>query len=141
MLLATTITLPETLSNMSITDVCCTIVLGVALLLSFVQIAPIKINPWSKIARAIGRGFNGDVMDRLEEYEANNNRYRILRFDDEIRHEVLHTKEHFDQILDDITDYENYCIDHPKYKNNKACLAIDNIRRTYDKCATEHTFL
>lgn len=140
MLLAAT-TLSEAVANMSITDLCWTVFVLIAFLLSCIQIAPIKINPWSKIARAIGRAFNGDVMDRLEEYEANNNRYKILRFDDEIRHDVLHTKEHFDQILDDITEYERYCVDHPKYKNNKASLAIDNIRHTYAKCGTEHTFL
>lgn len=140
MLLAST-TLSEALANMSVTDLCWTVFVLIAFLLSCIQIAPIKINPWSKIARAIGRAFNGDVMDRLEEYEANNNRYKILRFDDEIRHDVLHTKEHFDQILDDITEYERYCVDHPKYKNNKASLAIDNIRHTYAKCGTEHTFL
>lgn len=140
MLLAAT-TLSEAVANMSVTDLCWTVFVLIAFLLSCIQIAPIKINPWSKIARAIGRAFNGDVMDRLEEYEANNNRYKILRFDDEIRHDVLHTKEHFDQILDDITEYERYCVDHPKYKNNKASLAIDNIRHTYAKCGTEHTFL
>lgn len=140
MLLAST-TLSEALANMSVTGLCWTVFVLIAFLLSCIQIAPIKINPWSKIARAIGRAFNGDVMDRLEEYEANNNRYKILRFDDEIRHDVLHTKEHFDQILDDITEYERYCVDHPKYKNNKASLAIDNIRHTYAKCGTEHTFL
>lgn len=140
MLLAAT-TLSEAVANMSVTDLCWTVFVLIAFLLSCIQIAPIKINPWGKIARAIGRAFNGDVMDRLEEYEANNNRYKILRFDDEIRHDVLHTKEHFDQILDDITEYERYCVDHPKYKNNKASLAINNIRHTYAKCGTEHTFL
>ena len=68
-------------------------------------------------------------------------RYRILRFDDEIRHDEKHSKEHFDQILDDITEYEKYCTKNPDFKNNKADLAIKNIKRIYQKCENEGTFL
>lgn len=68
-------------------------------------------------------------------------RYRILRFDDEIRHDEKHSKEHFDQILDDITEYEKYCDRNPDFKNNKAELAIRNIKRIYQNCADEGTFL
>lgn len=68
-------------------------------------------------------------------------RYRILRFDDEIRHEVRHTKEHFDQIMEDITDYENYCRDHPDFPNNKAKFAIINIKNIYEQCVRENSFL
>lgn len=68
-------------------------------------------------------------------------RYRILRFDDEIRHEEKHTKEHFDQILEDITQYEKYCVTHPDFPNNKAVFAIQNIKSVYRKCTEEGTFL
>lgn len=77
----------------------------------------------------------------IKEGQVTTSRYRIIRFDDEIRHEEKHTKEHFDQILEDIGAYENYCSTHPDYKNNKAVLAIENIKATYKKCAQEHTFL
>ena len=78
---------------------------------------------------------------RREEEHATANRYRILRFDDEIRHDEHHTKEHFDQILEDITEYENYCDSHPLYKNNKATLAIENIKHVYQRCTDEKKFL
>lgn len=68
-------------------------------------------------------------------------RYRILRFDDEIRHDEKHTKEHFDQILEDITKYEKYCRAHPDFPNNKAVLAIKNIKDVYRKCTDESSFL
>lgn len=32
-----------------------------AVLLTLVEIAPIKINPWSALAKAIGRAINADV--------------------------------------------------------------------------------
>ena len=87
------------------------------ILLTIIQLAPIKVNPWSKIARAIGRAMNVEIMDKLNESEATDARYRILRFDDEIRHHVKHTEEHFNQIMDDIDEYERYCSAHPNYKN------------------------
>lgn len=110
-------------------------------LLTIIQLAPIKVNPWSKIARVIGRALNVEVMDKLNESEATDARYRILRFDDEIRHHVKHTEEHFNQILEDIDEYERYCRTHPNYKNSKAVSAIENTRRTYEKCRQENSFL
>lgn len=68
-------------------------------------------------------------------------RYRILRFNDEVKQEVNHTEEHFNQILEDITKYEKYCKENPYFENNKASLAIDNIKKVYKKCTEEGTFL
>ena len=82
-----------------------------------------------------------DLKKEISEDRATTSRYRILRFDDEIRHDEHHTKEHFDQILDDITEYEKYCDGHPDYRNNKAVMAIENIKRVYQKCTNEGTFL
>lgn len=88
------------------------------------------------------------VKTHLEEMEVKNDenratdcRYRILRFNDEILHDERHTKEHFDQILEDVTKYEKYCKAHPSYSNNKAVMAIKNIKRVYEKCTNENTFL
>ena len=68
-------------------------------------------------------------------------RYRIIRFNDEILKKELHTKEHFDQVLADIDEYEDYCRTDPEYKNNKAMLAIANIKQTYQKCLVDGDFL
>ena len=35
------------------------------LLLTLVQVVPVKVNPWSAIARWIGKAINGDVLDKL----------------------------------------------------------------------------
>ena len=37
-----------------------------AVLLTLVQIAPVKVNPWSAIAKAIGRAMNADVLRELD---------------------------------------------------------------------------
>lgn len=109
--------------------------------LSLIQISPVKVNPWSAIARAVGRAMNGEITDRLDRTDAQNARYRILRFDDEIRHDVRHTFEHFNQIIEDIDAYEQYCEAHKEYPNNKAKSAIRNIKEIYEKCRNENTFL
>lgn len=135
---------------------------SVILLLTLVQITPIKINPWSAIARAIGRAFNGDVMRALDEvkaeqkasrsrldehirmddeHNADQHRARILRFNNELVRDIPHTKEEFIDILADIDSYERYCKDHQDYKNNRAVHAIANIERVYDERLQKHDFL
>ena len=118
-------------------------------LLTLVQITPIKVNPWSPIARAIGKALiGGDIMAKLEEHirvdderDADMHRYRLLRFNTEILRKTRHTKEEFDEILYSVTYYERYCEDHPKYENNRAVLAIENIKRVYKECMETNDFL
>ena len=118
-------------------------------LLTLVQITPIKVNPWSAIARAIGKALiGGDIMAKLEEHirvdderDADMHRYRLLRFNTELLRKTRHTKEEFDEILYSVTYYERYCQDHPKYENNRAVLAIENIKRVYKECMETNDFL
>ena len=37
------------------------------LALTVIQIAPIRVNPWSAIAKAIGRAINAEVLAKLEQ--------------------------------------------------------------------------
>ena len=125
---------------------------GAALLLmTLVQIAPIKINPWSAVARGIGKTMNKDMMDKLESVETevkdlkekhDKLENRMDKDDaDELRRGVEHSEEFFNQILDDVSDYENYCLEHPNYKNNKAGNAIAEIDKVYQKCMEKNSFL
>lgn len=128
---------------------------GLAIILTLIQISPIKINPWTWLARTIGRAINGEVLERvaaLGEDVKNNkadddeqwvslSRSHILRFGDELRRGVPHSKEHFDQILLDISKYERYCENHPEYPNGKAIATITQIKKTYQKCLEENNFL
>lgn len=121
---------------------------------TLVQIAPIKVNPWSWVAKAVGRAINAEVIQKVdkleedlrnlknhtEEQTVKGCRIRILRFGDEILHGVHHSKEHFDQILLDITDYENYCKDHPRFKNNMTAITTSVIMQTYQECWKENKF-
>ena len=122
-------------------------------LLTLVQISPIKIDPWSALARAIGRALNKDVLDRLGTLEneqreikaevsaqkelsdkrvADGWRADILRFNMELVKHTKHTREDYIEILDIIDKYEKYCEAHKDYENNRAVHAIANIERCYD---------
>ena len=79
---------------------------------------------------------NADELERVRFA-----RQRILRFNDEILCGQRHSKEHFDETLDDITKYEHYCNTHKDYKNDKAALAIKTIRKVYEECLETHDFL
>lgn len=122
--------------------------LWLVVILSLVQIAPIKINPWTWLAKWAGKAMNGDlvkeVRDLREEFDvslANQARTRILRFNDELLRKDRHSKEMFDSVLEDVDNYERYCTEHPRYKNSKAVLAIANIKRCYEKCEQDNDFL
>lgn len=125
------------------------------LIMSIVQIAPVKIDPWSAVAKAIGRAINSEMMNELktvkseladhirkdDERNADEHRARILRFNNELLRDLPHTKEEFIDVLADIDFYERYCKEHPNYENNRAIHAIANISRVYDDRLREHDFL
>lgn len=132
------------------------------LALSLVEIAPIRVNPWSAAARWLGRIVNRDVLDRLDEISrvqrdtqqrldahirvdderaADMHRAKILRFNNELLRDIPHTREEFIEILAEIDGYEAFCRGHPDYQNNRAIHAIANIGRTYDERLQKHDFL
>lgn len=124
-------------------------------IMTIIQIAPIKINPWSALARWIGRAINAEVLsdldkvkNRLDNHIATDNerhadyyRSRILRFNNELLREIRHSKEDFTEILTVIDRYEEYSEKHPEYRNNRAVHAISNIERVYDSLLETNGFL
>lgn len=68
-------------------------------------------------------------------------RQRIQRFNDELLRGQKHTKEYFDSILIDITDYDRYCNEHEEFRNQVTSMAEENIKRVYRKCQEERSFL
>lgn len=139
----------------------------VIMVLSLVEISPIKINPWSVLIKWIAKLLGivdlktemvqvRDRMDELEKKidqmkiseeekeqlkEALAARRRILRFNDELLLKIKHSKEMFNDILKDITDYDNYCRTHPDFVNQRAVFAEQNVGKAYKKCMEENDFL
>lgn len=128
---------------------------AIAVLLSVIQISPIKISPWSYIGRTVGRFINGEVIEKVGRLEkdikdirheigedrADTERARILSFNGELLEGKRHTKAAFDQCLTDVDNYERYCSEHPEYKNNMTAISVQNIKRCYENCLKQHDFL
>ena len=116
--------------------------------MTLVQIAPVKVNPWSWLAAAIGRAINAEVIKKLDAHItmddrrcADGHRARILHFNNELLRDIDHTHEEFREVLSEIDDYEAYCDEHPDYPNNRAVLAIENIREVYKERLKKRDFL
>lgn len=84
---------------------------------------------------------NAELREEMVQTQAITARVRILRASDEILHKMKHSKEWFDQLNEDITFYNDYCNEHPKFVNNKAMHAIANIDEVYAKALKDNDFL
>ena len=127
----------------------------VAVLALFIKVPKVEVNVYGWLLRKLGIALNGDVLKRLDAVEkalanhekleaqsdAKTSRQRILRFNDEVLQDVKHSKEHFDDILCEIDNYEDFCESHPDYPNNRAMMAIQNIKSIYQKRLAERDFL
>lgn len=129
---------------------------GIIVLLSvFIEITPFKINPVSNFLKWFGKKTNGELMEKVSSLEkevtnikedaakrnAVNCKVRILNFGDELRRNVQHSKEHFDQILEDIDNYGRYCNEHPEFKNKKTVVTTSMILEAYTNCVENNKFL
>ena len=132
------------------------------LLISLVELSPIKVNPWSAVARWVGRIVNRDVLAVLDEIRsaqidtqqrlddhikadnertADMHRAKRLAYNNELLRDIPQTKEEFTEILAEIDGYEAFCRENPDYQNNRATHAIANIGRVYDERLQRHDFL
>lgn len=122
--------------------------IALGLLLSMIQIAPLKLDPWSALFGWIGKKLTGDLSRKIDALEAKedrrdavNKRVRILRFEDELQNGARHSKDSFDQVLSDITDYETYCREHPDFKNNQTGVTVEHIKKVYSERLERRDFL
>lgn len=100
-----------------------------------------------------GKVTTNQIMDEIRKLKAGVDldraitaRVRIVRFNDELimgREEdrPFHSKESYDQTLSDIDTYEQYCRDHPEFKNNKTVMSVANIKDNYQTRLRKRDFL
>lgn len=117
----------------------------------------------------LGRAANSDVLIKLDEVahtqqeaqealaalevrldnhiltdarrDADKHRMEILQFNNTLLRNRKHTKEEFLELIAHIDAYEAYCKSDKNYPNNRACLAIENIREVYRDRLRKHDFL
>lgn len=148
-------------ASLTVAELAAWITLGLGALATVIQIAPIKFDPWTALASALGKALNKDVLASLEEVkqaqksnerkldehiqadderEADGWRAAILHFNLELIRGIHHTRENFVEIFLVIDRYEKYCRAHEDYSNNRAVHAIANIGRVYDERQQKNDF-
>lgn len=122
--------------------------------LSLIQIAPIKINPWSAILQWIGNEINKDVKADLksihkeiddiraenDKNEARRLRANILDFANSCRNKRKHTKDEFENIARDYEDYMDI-IKKRGMKNGFLEEEYSYIKDIFHECQRENSFL
>lgn len=145
----------EAIMALTVSELIARIAILAATVTGILQFLPVKINPWSWLAKRVGRSINKELMDQFEMIDrkvdkletnmeraaATNNRTKIIRFASEIRLRQKHSKDYFDEVMGAITEYDQYCEDHPDFKNSITQASSKLIEETYHECLRDNTFL
>lgn len=131
-------------------------------LMTIVQKASTKYKPWTWLAEQFGKAANKEMLDKQDKLEKKVDyleekikcnsetdekekalaaRRRILRFADEIRRRERHSEEYFNNVLEDVSFYKQYCKEHANFENEKAVIAMKIIEETYTECIKTNDFL
>lgn len=110
---------------------------GLFIILSLVQISPIKINPWSTILRWIGNALTGDLRKDLNSLITDFRRQTIVKFARECRNDVEHSAEEWNHVLQVAEEYEAYCEKH-KIQNGKIRQDTKFVRDLYQELSRAH---
>lgn len=82
-----------------------------------------------------------DKLDgELSERSAISCRVRILKFMDEILEGWSHSYDSYTQVLQDITNYTNYCAANPTFKNHQTVATIEYIKNDYQEHLEKNDF-
>ena len=79
-----------------------------------------------------------EIKKEASRSDAVRSRTSILRFQDELYNNVTHSREYYDQVLDDIETYEKYCRENPDFQNGRTKAASQYIREERDRLFKEH---
>lgn len=114
------------------------------LLLSLIQIAPVRLNPWDNILGWFGRKINGETDKRLKTVEKqirdmwiNNHRQCILTFARECRADIEHSSDEWTNVLNVAEEYEKY-VDENKVTNGIITQDTEYLRKLYQEMSREH---
>ena len=80
------------------------------------------------------------INDKIDQRTAIGCRIRILKFMDEIIEGWEHSKDSYNQIMRDITDYLQYCDDHPQFLNHQTDATIERIKKDYEQRLATNDF-
>lgn len=80
------------------------------------------------------------LNQKIDQRSAISYRIRILKFMDEIIEGWEHSKDSYNQIMRDITDYLQYCDNHPQFLNHQTDATIEHIKKDYEQRLATNDF-
>ena len=80
------------------------------------------------------------INNKIDQRTAIACRIRILKFMDEIIEGWEHSKDSYNQIMRDITDYLQYCEDHPQFLNHQTDATIERLKKDYEQRLATNDF-
>ena len=117
-----------------------------AVIAAIVSLVTLFSNKKSKVSEKLAEltKKQNEMENKYDYNQACQARSRILMFNNEIMRGLPHTKDYFDDIIENSIDvYERYYNDpnHKNLKNGIARAAIKNIYRVYDEMIHNNSFL
>ena len=83
--------------------------------ITVIEFVPIKVNPWKTILRWLSNVLVGEMRSDLnafkrdfEQTKAQDKRWRILDFANSCRNGRLHSKDEWQHVISEISEYEDY---------------------------------
>lgn len=116
---------------------------AIVIILSIVEIVPIKINPVQFIGNRFNKGIRDDVKainGKLDVHIADDMRTYIIDFQNQCLQKRRHTREEWRRAHNMCDKYETYVKDN-KLKNSEADEAIAYIKRVYNHCLDSGDFI
>lgn len=101
-------------------------ILGSNAFFSFLQFLISRRDNKRGIQQELGR-----ISKKIDENAAILARTHILRFSDEIKNGIIHSREYWRQQLDDCDTYDRFCHEHPDFKNSYTETASEHVRETF----------
>ena len=129
-------------------------IIHILLVLSvFIQIAPIKINPWTSLIKWIGRSLTSNINDKLikmendlkslsfdiDENEKDRIRWEVLDFANSCREGRRHSKDQFQHIIT-LNDKYKKLLKKTEDKNGVFDAQYDFIQRIYKEVQRKNDF-
>jgi hypothetical protein len=119
-------------------------VMLILILMSLIQISPIRLNPWDRVFSWLGKKMNGQMQKQLDELRKqvsdlwiNSHRQSILTFARECRDEIKHDSEEWAHILSLADEYEIYCQKNT-VSNGVVKADTEYIRNLYQELSRDH---
>jgi hypothetical protein len=137
-------TLYEVFTTMTSGDTAGVVLIVFVIVLSLIQVSPLKLNPWDRIFTWFGKKMNGETDKKLKELEKqvmdiwiNNHRQSILTFARECRSDISHSSDEWSNVLNIAEEYEHY-VKEKNVTNGIIHQDTEYLRNLYQQLSREH---